>query len=143
MLTWCDMPSSLRDPLRSDPLRTSELSRPDPAKAGLRDDRARPASDRTGPTFNALIKTAVIQHYGSVKAAAISLGDVDPSLMQREFDDGKFKRLETAERAAKACIARALYEEYADDDPQARIRRALRDARQAIECVAELLDRDA
>lgn len=76
-------------------------------------DSYRPSSDQIGLGFAAVVKTAVLAHYGSVKAAAISLGNVDPSLMQREFNDAKFGRIdEHADAAAKANIARALFEAY-------------------------------
>lgn len=127
------MSSSLRDDERSDPVGMPETFRPTPAKAGLR-------SDRVGPAFADVVKSAVLTHYGSVKAAAISL-NVDPSLMQREFEAGKFARLEQADDATKASVAKALYEQFGQDDPKAQIRRALRDAKQALTDVEEWMAR--
>lgn len=111
---------------------THDFPRPRPAKADLRQSDATTVSDRIGLTFGDVVKTAVVKHFGSVKAAAISLGNVDPSLMMREFDAGKLARLEE-DVTAKACVARALHEEFAGDDPKQRVRRILRDARAKLD----------
>jgi predicted metallopeptidase len=82
-----------------------------------------------------VVKDAVIRHYGSVKAAAISLG-VDPSLMMREFEAGKFGRLEAADDAVKAAVAKRLHEAYspAGESAQDRARRVI------PQLIAELLE---
>lgn len=127
------MASSVPAPGASVPVRSLDDVRPAPAKARL-------ASDRIGPAFASVLKAAIISHYGSVKAAAFAL-HVDASLMQREFDAGKFGRLDQADDAgaAKAAIARAVYDAFRDDDPQAHVRRVIREIRQRIDELAEVV----
>lgn len=130
------MNSTVSSARRSDPVGNLDAIRPTAAKAGLR-------SDGIGPSLTACVKDAVLRHYGSVKAAAFSLGEgakqhpLDPSLMMREFDAGKFHRLEHADDEAKAAIARAMQEQFGNGDPRARQRRAIRDALRAIHELAE------
>lgn len=86
-------------------------------------DRIGPASDQVGPKqakaalrstpFNQVQADAILRFYGSVKATAFALGEVDASLMQREFKDGKFWRFdEHAKDDAKAYVANALHEVF-------------------------------
>lgn len=120
----------------SDPVRDLDDLRPKPAKAGL-------ASDRLGPRLTSTVKAAVLSHYGSVKAAAFSLGEgakqppLDPSLMMREFDAGKFGRLDHADEETKAAIAKALDETFGRTDPKARVRRLINDGRRILDEIAE------
>lgn len=98
------------------------------------------SSDTFGPTLAAVVRAAVLKHYGSVKAAAICLR-VDPSLMQREFDAGKFARLEQADADAKAAVSSALYDAFGRlDDPKARLRRHLREIRGRLDEFDQFLD---
>lgn len=123
------MSPTVSAPRSSDPVRTLDNLRPTQAKAVLR-------SDHIGLAIGDVIKDAVVKHYGSVKAAAISLR-VDPSLMIREFDAGKIARLEQADDAAKAAVAQALFTAYGQiDDPKTRI---LREAQKAIEILREVI----
>lgn len=118
------MARSVAEPCRSDPVRELDSIRPEPVKAGLR-------SDPIG--LNRVMTEAVIAHYGSVKAAAITL-DVDPSLMMREFKEGKFGRLDKVDEATKAAIASALSEAFGTlTSPQARARKTIRDIRRLID----------
>jgi hypothetical protein len=96
------------------------------------------SSDRIGPRLGAVVKDALLRHYGSVKAAAISLG-VDPSLLMRELDTGKFKveRLEMCDDDAKAFVSRALYEAFGHGNPQARVQRLIRESRRILDELAE------
>lgn len=99
------MATTLKQPLASDPVRTLDSLRPTAAKAGLR-------SDEIG--LNRTLGDAVVAFYGSVKEAAYALGEVDPSLMQREFKEGKFGRFnDHGSPEAKAHVARALFEAFA------------------------------
>lgn len=106
------------------PVRSLENIRPTAAKAGLhRTSESEPVGSSDGIGLGDVIRDAVKKHYGSVKAAAISL-NVDPSLMQREFDAGKFERLNSADADAKAAIVDALYQVFGRlEDPKARFRR--------------------
>lgn len=103
---------------------------PGPAKAGLR-------SDVIGLPFEQVTRDSIIRFYGSVKAAALSLGPVDPSLMQREFADGNFKRFyKHATFDAKAFVAKELAESYGPlDTREARIHSLKRTIE---DCVAEM-----
>lgn len=105
--------------------------RPAPVKAVL-------PSDFIGPTFADVVTSALVRHYGSVKATAISLG-VDPSLMKREFEAGKFARLEAADLDAKASVADALHDTYGPSDPRARARRLLHQTRAMLDELAEVI----
>lgn len=115
----------------SDPVRSLDNIRPTAVKAGL-------ASDRVGPAFGAAFLDAVIRHYGSVKAAAISL-QVDPSLMVREFKKGKVGRFEHADADAKAYVAAALHEAYGAYDPKVRRQRLIRDLRSIADELSEVI----
>lgn len=118
----------------SDPVRNLDTIRPTQARAVLR-------SDHIGLALGVVIKDAVVKHYGSVKAAAISLNNVDPSLMMRELEAGKIGRLEQADDAAKAAIAAALFDAYGQlEDPKARARRALREVEARIREVDAYLE---
>lgn len=117
----------------SDPVSSSDFPRPTPAKAGLR-------SDGIGLPFHQVMKDAVIRYYGSVKAAALSL-EVDPSLMMREFDAGKFGRLEKADAEAKAFIAAAMQDAYGVlASPKARGFQLLREIDQRIAEIRQLIE---
>ena len=129
------MATTMPDPCRSDPVRDLDSIRPTAAKAGL-------ASDHVGLPVGIVIADAVVRHYGSVKAASISLGTngqpLDPSLMMREFKKGNLSRLDRDEEA-KAFVSNALREAYGDADPKARARRLIRDLRHVADELAEVL----
>lgn len=100
------MSRSISSAEASSEVRFSDVPRPAPAKADLR-------SDLVGLPFEQVTRDAIIRYYGSVKAAAISLGNVDPSLMQREFAEGNFKRFyKHGTFEAKAFVAAQLNESY-------------------------------
>ena len=107
--------------------------RPRMAKAVL------PGPSEGGLVWSAVLKDAFIRHYGSLKAAAISMGDYDQSQLSRDLDTGKFKqeRLEFCDAAAKAFIAAALYEAFANTDPKARVQRLIRQVRRDLDELAE------
>lgn len=116
-------------PRQSDPVLNLDNIRPTAAKAVLSSDRR---------SVGGVFKSAVVKHYGSVKAAAISLGNVDPSLMMREFAASKFGRFdEHADDAAKADVSAIVYRALGQSDPKAEIRRALKEAKDRIEDVME------
>lgn len=101
-------------------------------KAELGPSRSIPVQD--------VVKDALERHYGSLKAAAISL-DVDSSQLSRELRTGAFQleKLERADDEAKAFIANALREAYGDPDPKARAQRLIREARQRLDALAEVV----
>lgn len=126
---------------RSDLVGSLDTLRPTPAKAGLsRTGVSDSVGSSDGIGLGALIKDAVIKHYGSVKAAAISL-NVDPSLMVREFEAGKIARLEQADPQVKAAIAGALFEAFGQlEDPKARTKRLATDVIAAMHEILAFLE---
>lgn len=125
------MASTLPQRRASDLVRNLDNIRPSSAKAML-------ASDRS-VLFTAVVVGAVLKHYGSVKAAAISLR-VDPSLMQREFAKGQFARLDGADDEAKAFISAALRAAFGTSDPKARRQRLVRDLRHIADELSEVIE---
>lgn len=132
------MPSTMRAPASSDPVRSLDQIPTRMAKA--ESDRIRP-SDPIGLRWADVVTEAVRAHYGSVKAAAISLGDVDPSLMMREFKAGNFRLLDRADDETKAAVATAVSAAFGPlTSPKARGRQRIRDARSALDDLDQLLE---
>lgn len=130
------MGSTVSTARQSLPVGSLDNLRPTQAKAGLHPThQSEMVRSSDGIGLGDVIVGAVLKHYGSVKAAAISLR-VDPSLMQREFDAGKFARLNEADADAKAAIADALYQTFGRlEDPKARVQRRMREA---VECLKDI-----
>jgi len=86
-----------------------------------------------------IVKDALLRHYGSFKAAAISMGNMDQGQLTRDLDSGKFKfeRLELCDLDAKASVCRALAAAFGNADPKARRDRLIRNARRALDELAE------
>lgn len=108
------------------------------------------ASDAIGLSIVAVTIEGVIAHYGSIKAAAISLSEpgkpfLDPSQMMREFKAGNFRLLERADDIAKAAIFAYAHEAFGPlTSPAARgrflfqeLRRIQHEIEQLFEHVAE------
>lgn len=123
------MPNSMGQPDQSGLVRSLDTLRPTMAKAVRSSDRA----------FNQVVTTAVIAHYGSVKAASISL-NVDASLMMREFQAGKFDRLNQADDETKAAVADALKRAWPMGDPKAVARRELESIENAVRTIRQFVD---
>lgn len=124
---------------RSDPVRSldtigpaSDQIGPGQVKAGLRD----------GLNFVAVWTDAVIAHYGSVKETAYALGQVDPSLMMREFGDAKFGRFaKHADELAKAAVVSVLNEAFGQlTTPRDAAFDAVRTARKSLDVIAQALE---
>ncbi len=105
-------------------------------------DRAEPRSTPTGYggqvqsiAMSMIVKDALLRHYGSFKAAAISMGEMDQGQLCRDLDSGKFKfeRLELCDLDAKAAVCRALAEAFSHTDPKTRRRLAMRNLRRAVD----------
>ena len=129
------MSRSVSAAVLSDPVRTLDGVRPAQAKAELRGSEPVGSSDAIGP----IARDAVVKHYGSVKAAAITL-DVDPSLLMRELDAGKLGRLDK-DPAAVASVAAALTQAYAPlATPQARGRSVIRNIRRELDELDQAID---
>jgi len=86
-----------------------------------------------------IVKDALLRHYGSFKAAAYFMGEMDQGQLTRDLDSGKFKfeRLELCDLAAKASVCRALAEAFGNTDPKARVHRLIRQIRRDLDELAE------
>jgi hypothetical protein len=91
--------------------------------------------------LTAVVKDALLRHYGSFKAAAISMGEMDQGQLTRDLDTGKFKleRLELCDDQAKAFISAALYEAFGNADPKARVLRLIREGRRILDELSEVI----
>ncbi len=86
-----------------------------------------------------IVKDALLRHYGSFKAAAYYMGEMDQGQLTRDLDSGKFKfeRLELCDLDAKAAVCRALNEHFGNTDPKARVQRLLRQVRRDLDELAD------
>jgi hypothetical protein len=89
--------------------------------------------------WSAVVKDALIRHFGKLEAAAITMGNYDPSQLSRDLSTGKFKfeRLELCDAEAQAFIAAALFEAFGYGDPKLRIQRLIREGRRILDELAE------
>lgn len=89
-----------------------------------------------------IVKDALLRHYGSFKAAAYYMGQMDQGQLTRDLDSGKFKfeRLELCDLAAKASVCRALAEAFGNTDPKAQRRRLMRKIRRDLDALDELAE---
>ena len=96
-------------------------------------------SQSSSIALTTVVKDALIEHYGSLKAAAISM-HMDQGQLTRELQTGDFKlkKLE-GDEDAKATIAAALHAAFSQSDPRATARRELREIRHRIDRVEELI----
>jgi len=86
-----------------------------------------------------IVKDALLRHFGSFKAAAYAMGQMDQGQLCRDLDSGKFKfeRLELCDLQAKAAICRALADAFGPVDPVARRARLIANLRRAVDALAE------
>ena len=126
------MPRSLQTPLPPMALNTVDRDRPAPASSAA---PCQPSSI----ALTAVVKDALIRHYGSLKAAAISL-EYDLGQLSRDLSSGDFKlrRLEL-DQAAKAFVACALSEAYTVS-PQARAQHTIRTLRSLLDELAQAVE---
>lgn len=129
------MGSTVSKPAPSSPLNSLDSVRPTPAKAALR-------SQAQSIAMTAIVKSALIRHYGSLKSAAISMGQMDEGQLHRDLDTGKFKfeRLQLCDDEAKAFVTEALHEAFRQGDAKSQARRLIRDARTRLDELAELIE---
>jgi hypothetical protein len=131
----------MANPLKSDPVRTLDGIRPTMAKAEVERSDQVGSSDHIGPAFGRVVFQAVVDYFGSVKAAAIALGGValDPSFMKREFEKGRLGLLLDAEDGCKHAIGNALRVAFESTDRHAVVRRELREIRNRCDRLEELI----
>lgn len=86
----------------------------------------------------AVVKDALIRHYGSLKAAAISMR-MDQGQLTRELQSGDFKlkKLE-GDEDAKGCVSTALYDAFGHGDSHAKLQRLIRETRLKLDQLDEL-----
>jgi hypothetical protein len=96
-------------------------------------------SPSAGRAWSTATKDALIRRFGTLKAAAISMGNIDASQLSRDLDTGKFKseRLDLLQPDDNAFISTAVADTLADRDPKARVRRLIRQVRRDIDELAE------
>lgn len=117
-------------------VKTLDRVRPQMAKAVLPVNASQSA-------MTAVVKDALIRHYGSLKAAAITMGEMDQGQLTRELDSGKLNlaRLELLDDAGKAEVVRRLHEAFiaALESPTARAHRVIQEARQKLDELDEFV----
>ena len=126
------MPTTMPAAAPSGLVHSLDSVRTKPAKADLRSPSLSIASC-------AVIKDALVRHYGSLKAAAITL-TYDASQLTRDLDRGDFKlqRLDRDEEA-RAFVITALHDAFGSADPKARVQRLNRAGRPSLDELAEAL----
>lgn len=119
------------------PLPPMEVKRPDAAEPRSTTDGY--GGQPRSIAMSMIVKDALLRHYGSFKAAAYEMGEMDQGQLCRDLDTGKFKfeRLELCDLAAKASVVRALAEAFGNVDPRARRNRLIRNVRRAVDELAE------
>jgi hypothetical protein len=126
------MPSTMRARELSMECKSIDDVRPQMAKASL-------DGQSTSIAMGAVVKDALLRHYGSLKAAAITLR-IDQGQLTRELQSGDFKvRQLDKDPDAKAFVSEALHEAYGTCDPLTQARRKLREARQRIDEAMEVI----
>src|SRR3982751_851226 len=96
---------------------------------------APPESPAPSIRMTAVVKEALIYHYGKLEVAALLMRKMDPSQLSPELRDGTFKfdRLDALDADGKAAVTNALSSVFGKpDDPLTRVRRLIREARQKL-----------
>lgn len=134
------MATSIADRHPSDPLRTVDNVRPQMAKVGLHrtsESDAVGSSDADG--IGVIAQQTVVKHYGTVKAASISLR-CDPSQMMRDLAAGKLGVLDR-DPDARAVVVEALNAAHGRlHDPKAQARLMVKAMRQQLDALEQYLD---
>ena len=129
------MADTMRQPSPSSPVKSIDDVRPRQAKATL-------GSQSKSIRLTAIVKDALQLHYGSLKAAALSMTPhMDQGQLTRELQTGDFKleKLDRLDETGKAFISKALHEAYGNPDPKAIARRLIREARARLDELAEVV----
>lgn len=141
------MPNTMREPQVSREVRTLDSIRPTQAKAGLasptQSDRPTASEKSFGQELSKVIEETLMRHFGSVKAVAFALGEMDPSQLRREFETAKLPlaRLEGLDAFTKAAVGTAIVEQFGIlSDPKARARQVLRQLRALADELEQFID---
>lgn len=134
------MSTSIAERQPSDPVRTLDNVRPQMARAGLHrtgESEVVGSSDDDG--IGAIAQQTVVKHYGSVKAAGLSLR-CDPSQMMRDLAAGKLGVLDR-DPAVRAVVVEALNATHGRlRDPKAQARLMIKAMRQQLDALEQYLD---
>jgi hypothetical protein len=120
-----------------------DVGRPRMAKAverkRVQESAVHRSPSKTDRAWSRATKDALIRHFGSLKAAAISMGNYDASQLSRDLDGGKFRaeRLDLLTAEDHASISTAVADALANRDPKARVRRLIREGRRILDELAE------
>jgi len=97
---------------------------------------------RQSTAMTAVIKDALIRHYGKLEVAARLMGNMDKSQLSRDLSTGhfRFERLELLDDAGKAFISKALFETFTATDPKTRAAQLVREAHRILDELAEVLE---
>lgn len=135
----------------ADSISRPPVSVPVPSRDGDRSrlDVGRPVMARavhSGPSageraWSRATKDALIRYYGSLKAAAIAMGNYDSSQLSRDLDTGKFRseRLDLCDEEAKAYVSQTVAQTLASRDPKARVRRLIAESRRLLDELADAI----
>lgn len=113
------------------------IAGPDPAVA-------MPAGPASSIPMTAVVKEALLDHYGKLEVAARAMRNMDPSQLSRELKTGDFKfdRLDALDADGKSAVTGALHGAFTQpDDPKAQLRREIRELRAKADSVAALAER--
>lgn len=93
------------------------------------------------PTGTA-VRDGLQRHYGSMKAAALTLG-MDQSQLTRELHRGdlRVRAVDALDAGGRAAVAKALSERFGDADPAAEVTRVLQETRARLEELSALVAR--
>jgi hypothetical protein len=90
-----------------------------------------------------IVKDALMRHYGSLKAAALSMTPrMDEGQLSRELKSGDFKleKLDRLDGSGRAFVAEAMHKACGDVDPKAVARQLIRELRQRLDALAEVVE---
>jgi hypothetical protein len=128
----------------SDSVRSAVDQPPVKSLDDVRIDRTKQLKVGQSPSMSTagVVKDALEGHYGSLKAAACSMTPpMDLGQLSRELKSGDFKleKLDRLDDDGKSAVARAFREAYDDRDPKSEARRLIREARQRLDALAEVV----
>lgn len=131
------MPRSLQVALPPMELNPVDSHRRTPATAGRVGQTPTPQSQSPSIAMTQIVKDALIRHFGSLKAAAITM-QMDQGQLTRELQSGDFKLKKLdIDPDAKAFVSLMLYEAFAPVDQKTRVQRLIREGRRILDELSE------
>lgn len=91
--------------------------------------------------MTAVIKDALIRHYGKLEVAARLMGGMDKSQLSRDLGNGhfRFERLELLDDEGKAAVSKALFEAFTSRDPKVRAAQLIREVRRTLDELEDVI----